>query len=122
MQITLHECGECGKSPSLSDTTNETGSQQVSAVRLQACFYRHALGLPYTFPEPSARCSFILHRCLLRKCQVQAAWRSEGTSGSRMVSAVGVKLGMKMLLQNLSFLQKVFTGSRFSESGSQVIR
>lgn len=122
MQITLHECGECGKFPSLSYTTNETGSQQVSSVMLQAWFYRHALGVPYTFLKPSARCSFILYKCLLRKCHVQAALRSEGTTGNRMVSAVGVKLGMKMLLQNLSFLQEVFPGSRFSGSGLQVIR
>lgn len=92
MQITLHKCGECGKSPSLSYTTNETGSQQVSSARLQAWFYRHALGVPYTFPEASARCSFIPHKRLLRECQVQAALRSEGSSGGRTVPAVGVKL------------------------------
>ena len=42
MQIILLKCGECGKSPSLSYTTNEIGSQQFGSVMLQALFYRHA--------------------------------------------------------------------------------
>ena len=66
MQIILLERGECGKSPSLSYATNEIGSQQVGSVMLQAWFYRHALGGPYTFLKPSARCSFTSVQMLIQ--------------------------------------------------------
>lgn len=98
MQIILLKCGECGKSPSLSYTTNEIGSQQFGSVMLQALFYRHALGVPYTFLKPCARCSLSLCKCLLSKCYARVALRAEGTTGNRTVSTERVKLGKKKML------------------------